>query len=64
MDYKNYSKDVMFEISKDKNPKTLINFMRELCKISNMRQYSKDKSNEDIPKVISMAEYKKLHPSK
>lgn len=57
---KKYTFDVLHEVYKYDSPDALLKFMRELSKTANLRQYSKNRTDEDIPVVISKAEYRLL----
>lgn len=57
---KKYIFEVLHEVYKDVSPDALLRFMKELSKTANLRQYSRNKTDEDLPVVISRAEYKIL----
>lgn len=63
MNRKLYALEVVREIMKNDNPNSLLLFMKEMAKISHLRQYSKGKDKENIPSVITKKdkeEYDKL----
>ena len=57
---KKYTFDVLHEVCKYDSPDTLLKFMKELSKTANLRQYCRNRTDEDIPVVISKAEYRLL----